>query len=64
MASAKKNNLFVMRDISKNKDGHDKAGHGIWQVPVQISSKNKLMNDNKFVQGKRILQEKIYSKIN
>jgi hypothetical protein len=47
-----------MRDISK-----DKKGSGIEQVTVQISSKNKLMTDSKYVQGKRILQEKIYSKI-
>lgn len=58
MSSAKRNNLFVMRDISKNK-----TGHGVVEMPVQISSKSKLMNDNKYAQGKRILQEKIYSKI-
>lgn len=48
-----------MREISKKKDGY-----GIGQVTVQISSKNQFMNDNNAVQGKRILQEKIYSKGN
>lgn len=57
MSSAKRNNLFVMRDISKNK-----TGYGIEQITVQISSKNKLMTDSKYVQGKRIIQEKIYAK--
>jgi hypothetical protein len=59
MSTSKRKNLMTMREISKKKDGY-----GIGQVTVQISSKNQFMNDNNAVQGKRILQEKIYSKGN
>lgn len=58
MTITKINNLKAMKKVADKK-----SNYGVSQIKVNFSSKSKLMNDNKAVYGKRVLREKIYSKI-